>query len=290
MTTIAYDRPVKDLIDELNATGHVTHASFKKTSVTLHHNAGRLSHEGVLNVWKTRPASAHFDVDAAGAVAQYVKVNEYAWAVGDRDGNEHSISIEMANSTLAPAWEVSETTWKSAARLAGWLFAKVVGARPSSSNFFQHEHWAATSCAGPHIDKVWSQIMAEAQKAYDAFRGTTRPPTWWHHDFSVDEVRSFQRLLETTDDGKWGANTDVRAMAFRAVASPKVQASPSQIRLVQYIVDVTPDEIAGPITMAAVKAHTKLAQKIFHVTQDGIWGANTEAHFQDFRSEWLNRF
>lgn len=294
MTTVAYDRPVKDLIDELSATGHVTHASFQKTSVTLHHNAGRLSHEGVLNVWKTRPASAHFDVDAAGAVAQYVDVHEYAWAVGDRDGNEHSISIEMCNSTLSPKWEVSETTWKSAARLAGWLFFNVVKARPSSTNFHQHKYWSSTDCAGPYIGSVWSQVLTETQKWYDYFRNLDprKPtPTWVSPtEWTRDDVKHFQSFLETTADGKWGPNTDVRAMAFRAVAYDKVPASESQIRLVQYIVDVTPDGIYGPITRAAVKNNVMKAQSIFHVTIDGIWGPNTDDHFLRFRKEWLGKY
>ncbi|MFE1285845.1 peptidoglycan-binding protein [Streptomyces sp. NPDC058751] len=174
--TIAYDRPVSNLIDKLSATGHVTHKSFRKTSVTLHHNAGRLSHQGVLNLWKTRPASAHFDVDAAGAVAQYVKVNEYAWAVGNVAGNQSSISIEMANATLAPNWTVAEATWKNAARLAGWHFAKVIGARPSKSNLFYHHHWSATTCAGPHMEKIYDKVLTEAQEAYDHFKGSRPVP------------------------------------------------------------------------------------------------------------------
>ncbi|MFF4060805.1 peptidoglycan-binding protein [Streptomyces sp. NPDC001668] len=170
--TIAYDRPVSNFIDKLSATGHVTHKSYRKTSVTLHHNGGRLSHQGVLNVWKTRPASAHFDVDAAGAVAQYVKLNEYAWAVGDTAGNQRSISIEMANETLAPAWKVSETTWKNSARLAGWLFARVIGKRPSKSNLFYHHHWSSTACAGPHMDALYDKVLAAAQEAYDHFKAS----------------------------------------------------------------------------------------------------------------------
>lgn len=170
-SVIAYDRKVSNYIDALSKTGHVTHTSYKKTSVTLHHNAGRLSHQGVLNVWKTRPASAHFDVDGSGAVAQYVKVNEYAWAAGDLVGNQRSIHIEMANSKLSPSWEVADVTWKGAARLAGWLFFKVVGARPTKNNFHYHSHWSATACAGPYMDKIYSKVLAEAQKAYDSFKG-----------------------------------------------------------------------------------------------------------------------
>ncbi|WP_328540602.1 peptidoglycan recognition protein family protein [Streptomyces sp. NBC_00344] len=172
---IAYDKPVKNLIDQLSATGHVTHIAYTKKSVTLHHNAGRFSHEGVLNLWKTRPASAHFDVDSAGAVAQYVKVNEYAWAVGNQTGNQETISIEMADATLAPAWTVADATWKSAARLAGWLFFKVIGERPSKSNFFYHHHWSSTECAGPYMDTIYDNVLKAAQDAYDSFKSADTP-------------------------------------------------------------------------------------------------------------------
>jgi hypothetical protein len=169
MVTIAYDKPVKDLIAGLNATGHVTHQSYKKTMVTLHHNAAMLSHEGVLDTWKTREASAHFDVDRQGAVAQYVKVEEYAWATGTTRGNQTSISIEMANSSLGGSWPVAETTWREAARLAGWLFAHVIGVRPDSTNLVPHHYWYATACSGPYMDSVWGQVVQAAQQAYDLF-------------------------------------------------------------------------------------------------------------------------
>lgn len=202
--TIKYDRTVANLIDELSATGHVTHRSYKKTSITLHHNAGRLSHQGVLNVWKTRPASAHFDVDSAGAVAQYVKVNEYAWAAGNTNGNQTSIHIEMANAKLAPTWEVSETTWKGAARLAGWLFAHVVEGkpRPTKSNFFYHSHWSATACAGPFMDKIYTKVLAEAQKAYDSFKGKPLPSS--PRPSTPSKKKTVVELAKEVIAGKWG--------------------------------------------------------------------------------------
>lgn len=170
MTTIAYDRPVKDLIAGLDATGHVTHTQHRKTHVTLHHNGGRLSHEGVLSVWQTRPASAHFDVDAYGDVAQYVRVNEYAWATGSTEGNQRSISIEMCNLSVGGDWPVSEITWQSAARLAGWLFARVIGVRPTSE-LVQHKFWNPTDCAGPYIGAIFDRILAACQFHYDVFTG-----------------------------------------------------------------------------------------------------------------------
>ena len=181
MTTIPYDRPIKDFIKQLDLTGHVTHTAYEKDSVTLHHNGGRLSLEGILEVWKVRPASAHFQSDAIGALGQYVRVQEYAWAVGNTLGNQRTISIEMANSTLAPTWRVADATWQSAARLAGWLFANVVRnrPRPTANNLHVHHFWKSTDCAGPYIDSIYPRILKEAQTWYDFFTKPASPGDVW---------------------------------------------------------------------------------------------------------------
>lgn len=166
---IKYDQPIANFIAGLDATGHVTHQSYKKTSVTFHHNGGRLSLAGILEVWKTRPASAHFQSDIVGRIGQYVGVNEYAWATGNTYGNCYSISIEMADMSLAPRWEIASATWKSAARLAGWLFANVIKAAPTKSNVFVHHHWKATDCAGPFVDMIFNNLLAEVQTWYRFF-------------------------------------------------------------------------------------------------------------------------
>lgn len=188
--TIDYDLPVRNFIDALSATGHVSHVQHRKTHVTLHHNGGRLSHEGVLSVWQQRPASAHFNSDAAGTIAQYVVPNEYAWATGSTEGNQRSISIEMCNQTVGPSWIIGEATWRAAARLAGWIFARIIGYRPTSEFLVVHHDWSATLCAGPFIDGIYWQVLEVAQRAYD------------------DEVNA----LAANDDvlGKWpGTEIDV---------------------------------------------------------------------------------
>jgi len=209
MGAIGYDRSVVNYIPELSATKHVTHVAHTKTSVTLHHNAGKLTHTQLLAVWKTRAASAHFDVDAAGSVAQYVEVDEYAWAVGSTAGNETSISIEMCNSTLAPNWEVSDTTLNAACRLAGWLFAHVIKAEPTKDNFFPHKHWSSTDCPGPYVSSEWSSLLTKVQTAYHSFVGTavSKPPSTNHetNDKVADEVIA----------GKWG-NDPGRTKALTA--------------------------------------------------------------------------
>lgn len=287
-STIAYDKPVENLIDALSATGHVTHRSYTKKSVTLHHNGGRLSHQGVLTVWKTRPASAHFDVDAYGRVAQYVKTLEYAWAVANTEGNMETISIELCNLTLSPNWEVADVTWEEGARLAGWLFAHVIGTRPTSKTLHYHHYWYSTSCAGPFMDKIYDKVLAAAQAAYDHFRvNPTRPPV--HH---LTEVQQIQRALEVADDNHWGPATDARALMLRTasrahVGFPHNTAGQFDVRAVQNVIDTTPDGAWGPNSQKALVAWVKETQHILGVASDGRWGPGTDGAYLELRKRSL---
>jgi len=275
MTLIAYDKPVSDFIARLNATKHVTHKTYKKTSVTLHHNAGRLSHEGVLKVWEIRPASAHFDADGVGGIAQYVNVNEYAWAAGNTVGNMTSIHIEMANCALAPSWAVAEATWKSAARLTGWLFAKVIGERPSSDNFFMHSHWSSTACAGPYIKSIWSLILTAAQNAYDSFKGQkVHPPTPTPKPTSIPVSN---RPPQIAVDGVFGQGTKKRLQLWAGV-SQDGNLGPISWRAIQSKVGASQDGDPGPNTWRAI-------QRMIGSPADGVPGPNTYRALQYF----LNR-
>lgn len=260
--TIAYDRPVKNYIDELSATGHVSHRSYTKTSVTFHHNGGRLSHEGVLEVWKTRPASAAFDVDIVGAVAQYVKTNEYAWAVGNTEGNQRTISIEMANSKTAPTWEVAEVTWKSAARLAGWLFAKVIGRRPTKDNVFYHHKWSSTACAGPYMDKIYNQLLAEVQKSYDYFMGAATPP---RPAPTPVARKSNTQIAAEVWAGKWGSGDDRNKRLKAAGYNPDT---------IQALVNKGVGK-KGPAPRPAAPARKSVATIAAEVI-DGKWGTGDD--------------
>jgi hypothetical protein len=238
-TTIAYDLPVLDLIDELDATGHVSHTQHRKSKVTLHHNGGRLSHGGVLSVWQVRPASAHFNIDAAGTCAQFVRVAEYAWATGSTPGNEQSISIEMCNETVGPDWRVGELTWQAAARLAGWLFARVIGQRPTSDTLVVHHYWSATSCAGPFIDGKYADVLAAAQRSYDRFVNggdddmqlTDRMTNKWGTKPTVEDVWA------TIDYRTYFIETKIDAMAQilaqLAERDDNIQLSPEQLNLLR---------------------------------------------------------
>ena len=220
MTTINYDRSVADFIDRLSATGHRGESgypadkTFKKTSVTFHHNGGlNVSHEGVLETWTEREASAHFDVDSSGNVAQYVKVDEYAWAVGNTVGNQSTISIEQADVSDAPNWEVAEATWKSACRLAAWLFVHVIGDAPSSFNIFPHQHWSSTDCPGPWVMGNFGKYITEVQSQYAILKGSSPSPSPTPSpasnsdriaedgELGPETIRRWQEIMGTPVDG-----------------------------------------------------------------------------------------
>jgi hypothetical protein len=222
--TINYDRQMKNLIDELSATGHVTHSKYKKKSVTFHHNAGvNISHEEILNLWKSRPVSAHFDIDSKGHAAQYVDEDEYAWAVGNTKGNEETISIELTNSTGSPHWGVSDETWKAGCRLAAWLFVHVIKTKPTHNNVLPHYYWSSTSCPGPYMDKIFSQVVKTVQDYYDKFIEADqqkvkqekndgpkdREPT------AADDIKMIQTAVGVKADGVWGPKTDDAVLRFR---------------------------------------------------------------------------
>jgi hypothetical protein len=288
-STIAYDKPVANYIDRITATGHVTNVAYKKTSVTIHHNGGKLSLDGIYQVWRVRRASAHFQVDSAGNVGQYVKVNEYAWAVGNTYGNQHSISIEQANSTNSPKWQVGETTWKSAARLAAWLHWKVLGTRPvKGKTLFRHHDWsgANTECAGPFIDAMWDAFVRECQAQYDAFTKATPPNTL------IGKVRAFQTLLEVTSDGKWGDLTDDRAQRMRFASQLHTYAGRGSfdIRDVQRVIDADVDGVWGPKSQAKLEQWIPQAQRILGVNADGVWGPDTDSAFWALRKQAYNKF
>lgn len=73
---------VKELL--LKKNGQNTHYSTGRfgqsiSKIVIHHNAGNLTTEGCYYTWQTRPASAHYQVEANGTVGQLVLDSNTAW-------------------------------------------------------------------------------------------------------------------------------------------------------------------------------------------------------------------
>lgn len=114
---------------------------------------------------------------------------------------------------------------------------------------------------------------------------TPKPTTRW----TRADVKVLQTVLRTTPDGSWGAGTQTRAQALRAVAASSVGHNTAQVKLVQGMCNLRQDGLLGPKTRAAVAVKVKAVQKILRLTQDGNWGPGTDRTYVAFHKEWRGK-
>lgn len=217
--TIKYDLPIRNLIEDVNAAGHVTHKKCKKTSVTLHGNGANLTLEGAVSTWRSRGVSAQFDIDISGNIAQGVVVDEYSWSVGPHVGNETSIHIDLANRTGSPRFEFTEVTLRAAARLIGWLFVHVIDDHPSRDNVLMHDYWSRVNCPGPFLVSIFDEFLGEIQGWYENYRAEQRVPVTFDQRTEttevVEQINGIQKLLGIDVTGEWDVETDQAMLEFR---------------------------------------------------------------------------
>lgn len=143
--------------------------------IVIHHNAGCLSIQGCYDVWQTREASAHYQVDVNGRIGQLVNDWDTAWHAGDWEANLTSIGIEHANAS-SPTSPVSEATLENGAHLVAALCHAYKLGRPVwGRNIFGHRDFSDTACPGHLASSQHARYMERAQAWYDAMAGNTAP-------------------------------------------------------------------------------------------------------------------
>lgn len=148
--------------------------------IVIHHNGGSLTVDQIWDVWQTRQASAHYQVDTAGRIGQLVNDQDTAWHAGDWDTNTTSIGIEHAQiSGTGATGPVSAKTLEEGAHLVAALCKAYNLGRPQWwRNMFPHSNFASTECPG-HLHPNGSQgknYVSRAQHWYDAMTGRNPAP------------------------------------------------------------------------------------------------------------------
>lgn len=144
--------------------------------IVIHHNAGNLSIADCYNVWQTREASAHYQVDANGRIGQLVWDSDTAWHAGDWDANTTSIGIEHADINTNP-WTVSDATLDNGAHLVAALCKYYGLGRPQwGVNVFPHSAFSATACPASLYGSQKDAYMSKAQQWYDSMTGGSPVP------------------------------------------------------------------------------------------------------------------
>lgn len=181
-TPTQYNWPTLEF-DETILTKHITAPRRERIQfVVIHHmtvpgkDTATNALDACYNIWQTRVASAHYGVQGA-QVRQYVWDSNAAWATANVHGNHAGISIEHTNLTLGPAWEVSNKTWKTGAKLAAHLHLVYRLGRPvKGKTVRRHLDFFPTGCPGPFLgDVVYDAYVKEAQRVYDEI-SKTKPP------------------------------------------------------------------------------------------------------------------
>lgn len=189
--------------------------------VVVHHNAGILSIDQIWQVWQTRAASAHYQVESGGRIGQLVWDRDTAWHAANQLANQRSIGIEVSNSGgAAQDWPISSTAIREAARLAAAVCAYYKLGRPTSGrNVRWHREFTSTSCPY-HLapgGKYHGAFMAEAQRFYDQLtKPAAKPAANKKGEPKVDKAQAdrIERLLTLILDQLAGPARDAKGHKF----------------------------------------------------------------------------
>lgn len=146
------------------------------THVTLHHMTivvpadeprSTVAVEGAYDTWMGgRAASANYGVSGE-LVWQYVSDFDAAWSDANSTSNHSTLSIEHANSTAGPGWEISDATMRTGQRLVACLHRLYGLGRPSRETVRVHRDYYATACPGPYMMARLDEYIAAAAQFYD---------------------------------------------------------------------------------------------------------------------------
>lgn len=191
--------------------------------------------------------------------------------------NSYTWGIEAENNGTGEKW--TEAQLQSYYRLAAALL--VISGNKDVSYTFGHKEWAP----GRKIDPAGITMPEFRRNVQVAMNQgpvkdkpvTPKPPA---KNPYRDKVDNLQRLLEISDDGVWGPNTDNSIRRMRQAARFGKGFS---VKTAQKVVDTAVDGDWGPNSKKALAKWLKDVQKLFGVPQTGKWDAPTEAFYQKFR-------
>lgn len=238
-------------------------AGRKIDKVVVHYNYGDLSIKDVWDVWQTRPASAHYQVDRDGRIGQLVWDRDTAWHAGNGVANRTSIGVEHANGSRGDlTGPLTEACLDNGAHLVAALCKFYGLGRPEwKKNVFPHKAFSSTSCPGPLAASQRAAYVARMQYWYDQMTGAVppKPP-------AVTPAPAEGRTLRR---GSTGADVyELQRGLLRVFPS---YAGPIKT-------NGGPNQTFGPATESVVKEF----QRRVGITADGIVGPTTRSKLAGF--------
>ena len=137
----------------------------KIDSIVIHHMAGNLSVESCGEVFaaSSRQASSNYGIGSDGRVGLYVAEENRSWCSSNREVDQRSITIEVANSSTGCEWPVSQKAYDKLIDLCVDIckrngIPKLNFTGDRSGNLLMHKYYANTQCPGPYLEKRFSDI------------------------------------------------------------------------------------------------------------------------------------
>ena len=134
------------------------------TKITIHHMAANVDADEQARRFanKSRQASSNYCISGKKIVC-CVPEEYRAWTSGSRWNDFQAITIEVANSTGKPTWEISKDSYDSLIRLCADI-CKRYNIEPrfdgtKNASFTFHYMFQATECPGPYIKANINRII-----------------------------------------------------------------------------------------------------------------------------------
>lgn len=139
------------------------------SKITIHHCAVvNATLQGLGNGFAqpSRQASSTYGIDSNGNIGQFVDEAHRPWTSSNRENDNVAITIEVANSTGAPEWRVSDKAYAALIKLCVDIckrnnITEINWTGDKNGNLTIHKMFAATNCPGPYLEKRMPQIAAE---------------------------------------------------------------------------------------------------------------------------------
>ena len=127
-----------------------------------------------------RQASSNYGIGYDGDIALYVEEKDAAWTSSNYDNDNRAVTIEVANSTGGPNWEISKKSYKALIELVTdickrngktkiiWFGdkAKTLNYKPKEHEMIMtvHRWFSATTCPGPYLYSKMGDIADDVNK------------------------------------------------------------------------------------------------------------------------------
>ena len=138
--------------------------------ITIHHMAwvkATIEQCGASFANASREASSNYGIGYDGRIGLYVEEKNRAWTSSSASNDNRAVTIEVANSTGAPDWKVSDASYKALINLVTdicirngktkiiWFGDKdkALNYQPKQNEMVMtvHRYFSSTSCPGPYL-------------------------------------------------------------------------------------------------------------------------------------------